>query len=150
VTSDEGAGDDWPELRRRILAADVFILGTPIWLGHPSSICQRVMERLDAFLGETDDAGRMPSFGKVACAAVVGNEDGAHHVSAEIFQGLNDLGFSLAPNAVTYWVGEAMQGQDFKDLPQTPDKVQQTTRSMARNALHLAGLLRDAQYPGSA
>lgn len=150
VTSDEGAGDDWPELRRRILAADVFILGTPIWLGHPSSICQRVMERLDAFLGETDDAGRMPSFGKVACAAVVGNEDGAHHVSAEIFQGLNDLGFSLAPNAVTYWVGEAMQGQDFKDLPQTPDKVQQTTCSMARNALHLAGLLRDAQYPGSA
>ncbi len=51
---------------------------------------------------------------------------------------------------MTYWVGEAMQGQDFKDLPQTPDKVQQTTRSMARNALHLAGLLRDAQYPGSA
>src|SRR5690606_14007877 len=70
VTSDEGEGDDWPRIRERILAADIFILGTPIWLGHPSSVCQRVLERLDAFLGETDEAGRMVSYDRVAGVAV--------------------------------------------------------------------------------
>src|SRR5690606_15935289 len=76
VTSDEGAGDDWPELRAKILAHDILIFGTPVWLGQLSSIGKRVLERMDAFLRETDDKGRMPSFGKVAVAAVVGNEDG--------------------------------------------------------------------------
>ena len=71
VTSDEGEGDDWPDIRRRILAADILIFGTSIWLGQMSSIAKRVTERMDAFLGETDDAGRMPSYGKVAVAAIV-------------------------------------------------------------------------------
>ena len=91
VTSDEGPGDAWPDLRRRILAADILIVGTPIWLGQPSSVCKRVLERMDAFLSETDEAGRMVSFGKVAAVAVVGNEDGAHHVCAELYQALNDV-----------------------------------------------------------
>ena len=64
VTSDEGEGDDWPDLRRRILDADILVLGTPIWLGQPSSVAKRVLERMDAFLGETDDGGRMPSYGR--------------------------------------------------------------------------------------
>ncbi|EIK54514.1 hypothetical protein YO5_17150 [Stutzerimonas stutzeri TS44] len=148
VRSDEGNGDEWPLLRGKILAADIFLLGTPIWLGHPSSLCQRVLERLDAFLGETDATGRMPSYGKVAGVAVVGNEDGAHHVSAQLYQGLNDVGFSLPANAVTYWVGEAMQGKDYKDLPATPDKVAQTIDTLARNGIHLAQLLKTAPYPG--
>jgi multimeric flavodoxin WrbA len=108
VTSDEGQGDAWPALRRRILAADILIVGTPIWLGQPSSVCKRVLERMDAFLSETDEAGRMVSFGEVAAVAVVGNEDGAHHVCAELYQALNDVGFSIAATAGTYWVGEAM------------------------------------------
>jgi multimeric flavodoxin WrbA len=72
VLSNEGEGDEWPELRSKLLAADIFILGTPIWLGQPSSIAKRVVERMDAFLSETDDAGRMPPAGKVAIVAVVG------------------------------------------------------------------------------
>lgn len=147
VTSDEGPGDQWPELRRRVLAADILILGTPIWLGHPSSVCQRVLERMDAFLGEMDDGNRMITYGKVAGVAVVGNEDGAHHVSAELFQALNDVGFSLPASAVTYWVGEAMQKTDFRDLPSTPDKTAQTTRELALNCMHLAQLLRTSPYP---
>ncbi|OZI16090.1 NADPH-dependent oxidoreductase [Bordetella genomosp. 7] len=147
VTSDEGPGDQWPELRRRVLAADILILGTPIWLGHPSSVCQRVLERMDAFLGEMDDGNRMVTYGKVAGVAVVGNEDGAHHVSAELFQALNDVGFSLPASAVTYWVGEAMQKTDFRDLPSTPDKTAQTTRELALNCMHLAQLLRTSPYP---
>lgn len=148
VTSDEGDGDAWPGLRARILAADILLIGTPIWLGQPSSVCKRVLERLDAFLGETDDGGRMPSYGKVACVAVVGNEDGAHHVHSEVFQALNDVGFSIAANAGTYWVGEAMQAVDYKDLDERPEKTWSATRMMARNAAHLSRLLTAAQYPG--
>jgi multimeric flavodoxin WrbA len=147
VTSDEGDGDEWPSLRRRILDADILVLGTPIWLGQPSSVAKRVLERMDAFLGETDDAGRMVSFGRVAIVAVVGNEDGAHHVSAELYQALNDVGFTLAPVAVTYWVGEAMQGVDYKDKLPRPEKTAAATVGAARNAVHLARLLQDSPYP---
>lgn len=148
VTSDEGDGDEWPAIRRQILDADILVLGTPIWLGHPSSVAARVLERMDAFLGETDDAGRMVSYGRVAMVAVVGNEDGAHHVSAELFQGLNDVGFSLAANAVTYWVGEAMQGTDYKDLDTRPDTTANATAMAVRNTVHLARLLKESAYPG--
>lgn len=86
VTSDEGPGDDWPALRQRILGADILLVGTPIWLGQPSSVCKRVLERMNAFLSETNEQGRMVSFGKVAAVAVVGNEDGAHHVCAELYR----------------------------------------------------------------
>ena len=84
VRSDEGDGDEWPGLRRRILDADILVFGTPIWLGQPSSIAKRVTERMDAFLGETDDRGRMVSFDRVALVAVVGNEDGAHRLGRAV------------------------------------------------------------------
>jgi multimeric flavodoxin WrbA len=149
VTSDEGDGDDWPELRARILAADLFVVTTPIWLGHPASVCQMVLERLDAFLGEDDDRGRMISYDRVALVGVVGNEDGAHHVGAELFQGLNDVGFTLAATAMTYWVGEAMQKTDFQDVSPLPEKTLSTADTMVRNAVHLARRLRAEPYPAS-
>lgn len=148
VRSDEGEGDDWPTLRRQILDADIMLLGTPVWLGQPSSVCKRVLERMDAFLGETDDKGRMVSYGGVAGVCVVGNEDGAHHVSAELYQALNDVGYTLAPNAVSYWVGEAMHATDFKDLDKIPDKVDKAAGMLARNAAHLAHFLKASAYPG--
>lgn len=148
VTSDEGEGDEWPALRERILAADILILGTPIWLGQPSSVCKRALERMDAFLSETDEEGRMVSYDRVAAIAVVGNEDGAHHVSAELYQALNDVGFSLAPNAVAYWVGEAMGKVDFRDLKETPETVTNAVAMLSRNAVHLARLLKARRYPG--
>lgn len=147
VTSDEGEGDDWPAVRRQILDADIFVLGTPIWVGHPSSFAQRVIERLDAFLGEEDEQGRMISYDRVALVAVVGNEDGAHHVTAELFQGLNDVGFTIPANGMTYWVGEAMQATDYKDLPSGSEKTAAATRAAAANAAHLARLLQASGYP---
>ncbi|WP_405455363.1 NAD(P)H-dependent oxidoreductase [Streptomyces sp. NBC_00101] len=149
VGLDMGDGDGWPALRAKVLAADILLLATPIWLGHPSSLCQRVLERLDAELSESDDQGRLLTYGKVAAVAVVGNEDGAHKVSADLFQGLDDVGFSLAPGAVTYWVGEAMRGTDYQDLEETPDAVASTTRTLAANTVHLARLLADHPYPAS-
>lgn len=148
VTSDEGPGDAWPELREKVLAADILVIGTPIWLGQPSSLCKRVLERMDAFLGETDAQGRMVSYGRVALVAVVGNEDGAHHVAAECFQALSDVGFTVPANGMTYWVGEAMGGTDYQDLKSPRDKTAKATAMAARNGAHLAGLLRRSAYPG--
>lgn len=148
VSSDEGDGDDWPDIRRRILEADILIFGTPIWLGHMSSFAQKVLERMDAFLGEADDNGRYPSFSKVAVAAIVGNEDGAHAVTADLFQGLNDEGWTIPAASACYWVGEAMQSTDLKDLETVPDKVTQTAAMVAANAAHLARLLSAQPYAG--
>lgn len=150
VTSDEGKGDAWPGLRERILGHDILIFGTPVWLGQMSSIAKRVCERMDAFLGEADDAGRMPSFGKVAVAAVVGNEDGAHAISASLYQALVDVGWTIPPSGTCYWVGEAMGSVDFKDLEHRPRKVTETAKLVASGAAHLAGLLKANPYPGSA
>lgn len=148
VSSDEGDGDAWPAIREKILAADILILGTPIWMGQPGSIAKRVLERMDAFLDETDDAGRMPSYSKVAVAAVVGNEDGAHNVCAQLFQALNDVGWTIPAVAGCYWVGEAMGSTDFKDLKATPRAVSKTAGMVARNAAHLAALLKANPFPG--
>lgn len=148
VTSDEGNGDAWPGIRRKILDADILVMGTPIWMGQPSSVCKRALERMDAFLEEKDDKGRMVSYGRVAAVAVVGNEDGAHHVSAELFQALNDVGFTIPANAVTYWVGEAMGSINFVDLEEIPEVVRSTLDLVARNAVHAARLFKDRPYPG--
>jgi hypothetical protein len=108
-----------------------------------------VLERLDAFLGEKDDEGRMISVDRVALVAVVGNEDGAHHVAAELFQGLNDVGFTVPANGMTYWVGEAMHGTDYIDLPHGSEKTSAATKTAAANAAHLAQLLATSRYPAT-
>lgn len=147
VQVDMGDGDEWPHIRQQILDSDILLLATPIWVGHPSSMAQKVIERLDAELAETDDQGRLLTYGKVALVAVVGNEDGAHKVCADMFQALNDVGFTIPANGSTYWVGEAMQKTDYKDLTEIPEMVSNATRSAAVNAVHLAHLLRSAEYP---
>jgi multimeric flavodoxin WrbA len=148
VSSDEGAGDDWPGLRERIVAADILMIGAPIWLGQPSSVAKRVLERLDAFLGEKDERGRMPSYGKIAIAVVVGNEDGAHHCAAEINQALTEVGFTTPAGGATYWVGEAMSSVNYKDLPETPKALAGWSPMLASNTAHLARLLKREPYPG--
>ena len=147
VETDMGDGDAWPGIRERILAADILVLATPIWMGQPSSVAKRVLERLDAELSETKEDGTPSMFGKVAVVAVVGNEDGAHNVSADAFQALNDVGFTIPAQGVTYWVGEAMQQLDYQDKKGATPKTAETTALVARNAAHLVRLMRDAPYP---
>ena len=148
VTSDEGEGDAWPAIREKVLAADILIVGTPIWMGQTSSVTKRALERMDAFLSETDEQGRMVSYGRVAAVAVVGNEDDAHNVSADVYQALNDVGFTIPANAVAYWVGEAMGSTNFVDLKTVPDTVTTMVDMLVRNTVHLAGLLKASEYPG--
>lgn len=149
VELDMGGGDQWPQIRRQLMDADILVLATPTWMGQHSSVCQRVLERLDAELSETDDQGRPLTFGKVAVAVVVGNEDGAHHISGILFQGLNDVGFTIPAQGVTYWNGEAMHATDYKDLDETPEKTASATATAATNAVHLARLLKASGYPAA-
>lgn len=148
VSSDEGGGDEWPALREKIVACDILLVGAPVWMGQPSSVAKRALERMDAFLSETDERGRTPAYGKVAAVAVIGNEDGAHHVSAELFQALADVGFTIAAGGPSYWVGEAMGTTDYKDLESIPEAVANATKMLVENTLHLAALLKTQPYPG--
>jgi len=147
VQRDMGVGDAWPQLLERVLDNDIVVVATPIWLGHPSSVAQRLLERLDAELAETDERGNPSMSGKVAVTAIVGNEDGAHKVTADLFQALVDIGFTVPAQGSTYWVGEAMQGVDYIDLDAPPDAIAHATTVLARNATHLATQLRDNPYP---
>lgn len=147
VEKDMGAGDAWPTIRERVLAADIVVLSTPTWMGHMSSVAQRVLERLNAEGSETDEAGRPVLFGKVGVVAVVGNEDGAHKIVADTFQAMNDVGLSIPAQGCTYWNNEAMNPKDYLDLDETPEAVASTTATLARNAAHLARVLRASGYP---
>ena len=148
VEADMGDGDQWPQIRAKILDADILVVATPTWMGHLSSVAARVLERLDAELSETDEAGNPVVQGKVAVAVVVGNEDGAHKITADLYQALNDVGFSIPSQGGTYWNGEAMHTVDYQDLDETPDEVAGATAGAARNAVHLATLLKANPYPG--
>jgi multimeric flavodoxin WrbA len=103
VESDLGEGDDWPGIRQRILDADILVVATPTWLGQPSSVAKRVLERMDAMLAETDDAGRPVAYNHVAGVVVTGNGDGAHHVISEVSGALVDIGFTIPGQSWTYW-----------------------------------------------
>ncbi|MET0715867.1 MAG: flavodoxin, partial [Mycetocola sp.] len=107
----------------------------------------RVVERLDAELSETDADGRPILYDKVALVAVVGNEDGAHKISADLFQALNDYGYTIPAQGVSYWNGEAMHTTDYKDLDSTPEVTASALSAAVSNAVHLAGLLKTGHYP---
>jgi multimeric flavodoxin WrbA len=146
VEVDMGDGDAWPGIREKLLAADILVVSTPTWVGHMSSVAQRVLERLDGELSETDDTGRPLISGKVAAVAVVGNEDGAHKIIADLMQGLDDVGFTIPAQAATYWNDQAMGSTDYKDLDETPEAVASTTATLAANTAHLARLLKASPY----
>jgi multimeric flavodoxin WrbA len=147
VEVDMKNGDDWPEIREKIMDADILIMATPTWVGQMSSEALRAIERLDAELSETDAEGRFMTYPKVAAVAIVGNEDGAHKITADLFQALNDVGFTVAANAATYWNGEAMQTTDYIDLKEVPEAVAKANKMVAANTSHLARLLKAEKYP---
>jgi multimeric flavodoxin WrbA len=147
VETDMGDGDQWPQIRAKILEADILVMCSPTWMGHMSSVAQRVLERLDAELSETDAAGRPILYDKVGVAVVLGNEDGAHKITADLYQALNDVGFTIPAQGGTYWNGEAMHTVDYQDLDETPEQTASATAGLARNAVHLATALKSSPYP---
>ena len=147
VEADMGDGDDWPAIRDQVLASDILVFVSPTWMGHMSSVAQRVLERLDAELSVEGDDGNPILYGKVAVVGVVGNEDGAHKITADLYQALNDVGFTIPAQGGTYWNGEAMQQTDYLELEETPEPVASAMSSAAANAAHLARTLKGAPYP---
>jgi multimeric flavodoxin WrbA len=141
VSSDEGDGDEWPRVRERILASEILIVASPTWLGRPSSVAQRALERMDAMLSETDDKGRPVAYNRVAGVVVTGNEDGAHHVISEIAGALIDIGFTVPGQAWTYWNMGPGPGPSYLDSDDGHDWSRSTGEAAARNLVAVARAL---------
>jgi multimeric flavodoxin WrbA len=141
VESDLGDGDQWPEVRERVVSSEILVMASPTWLGRPSSIAQRALERMDAMLAETDDEGRPIAYNRVAGVVVTGNEDGAHHVISEISGALNDIGFTVPGQAWTYWNRGPGPGDDYLDAKQGHPWSHSTGAAAAQNLLACARAL---------
>ena len=148
VTSDEGDGDEWPGILEKILAADILILGMPIWFGVRSSVAQLVIERLDGTYNDTNEVGQYPLYNTVAGVVVTGNEDGAHDCAGTTLFNLSHLGCTIPPNADTYWVGEAGPGPSFIDAKGWDHAYTRKTAGwMAHNVVHFARMLKERPIP---
>lgn len=141
------ASDDWPALTERVLAADILVLGTPIWLGDKSSVATRVVERLYSLSGWLNDEQQSVFYGKVGGVIVTGNEDGIKHVAMNVLYSLGHVGYTIPPQADAGWIGEAGPGPSYLDEgsggPEN-DFTQRNTRIMAWNLMHVASMLKQA------
>ncbi len=148
--SEHGLHDDWPGVYEKVRAADILIIGTPIWLGERSSVCTRVIERLYAQSGQLNEKGQYSFYGKVGGCIVTGNEDGIKHVAMGVLYSLQHLGYTIPPQADAGWIGEAGPGPSYGDeSPDGPvgsdnDFTKRNTTFMTWNQLHLARLLKNA------
>jgi multimeric flavodoxin WrbA len=141
VETDLGEGDDWPRIHDAILGAEILVVATPTWVGHPSSLAQRALERMDAMISETDDQERPVAYNRVAGVVVTGNEDGAHHVISEVTGGLMDIGFTIPAQAWTYWNRGPGPGPSYSDTDEGHDWSASTGRAMAQNLVAVATAL---------
>lgn len=140
-------GDARPAIHEKLLAADILIMATPTWLGQPSSETKRALERMDAMLSETDDDGVPVAYNKVAGVVVVGNEDGAHHVIADVAQALFDIGYTVPGQAWTYWNKGPGPGEEVYLTAVDTEWTDRTGRTAARNILAVARALRVSPIP---
>lgn len=139
--------DEWPPIQEKVMAADILVIGTPIWLGEKSSVATMVVERLYASSHILNEHGQYAYYGKVGGCIVTGNEDGAKHCSMNLLYSMQHLGYSIPPQADAAWLGEAGPGPSYMDEgsggPQN-DFTQRNTTFMTWNLLHLARMLKDA------
>ena len=139
--------DEWPEIFDKVLAADILVLLSPIWLGEKSSVCTRVIERLYGNSHLLNDEGQWAYYGRVGGCIITGNEDGAKHCAMNILYSLQHLGFAIPPQADSCWLGEAGPGPSYLDPgsggPEN-DFTNRNTAFLTWNLLHLARMLKDA------
>jgi multimeric flavodoxin WrbA len=147
VESDMGDGDEWPAIREKVVGSEILVMVTPTWLGRPSSVAQRVLERMDAMLAETDDEERPVAYNRVAGVVVTGNEDGAHHVISEIGGALGDIGFTIPGQSWTYWNRGPGPGDDYLDAKQGHPWSESTGKAAAANLLAAARALEATPIP---
>lgn len=147
VLTDEGEGDEWPPIHDKIVNADILILASPTWMGQPSSVAKRVLERMDAMFSEKDDQGRYIAYNKVAGFICTGNEDGAHHVIGEMAIALIDVGFTVPGQAWTYWNKGPGPGESYLQTDYRHDWSIQTGKAAAHNLVAVAKALKQTPIP---
>ncbi len=146
MTEHGADSDEWPALFERVMAADVLVLMTPIWLGQISSVCARVIERLYGNSSQLNAAGQYAYYGKVAGCLVTGNEDGVKHCSMAVLYSLQHLGYTIPPQADAGWIGEVGPGPSYLDVGSGgPDNdfTNRNTTFMTWNLMHTARMLKD-------
>jgi multimeric flavodoxin WrbA len=139
--------DEWPQLQERVLAADILVLATPIWLGEKSSVCTRVIERLYGDSSELNEAGQYAYYGRVGGCLVTGNEDGIKHCAMNILYSLQHLGYTIPPQADAGWIGEAGPGPSYLDPDSGGPENEFTNRNttfMTWNLIHVGRMLKQA------
>ncbi|MBQ0768552.1 MAG: flavodoxin family protein [Bizionia sp.] len=145
--------DEWPSLFERIFKADILIIGTPIWLGEKSSVAQKLIERLYAMSGKTNDKGQYLFYGKTAGCVITGNEDGIKHCAMGILYSLQHVGYTIPPQADCGWIGKVGPGPSYGDtewkgeplknpIGFNSDFTNRNTTFMTYNLLHLAAMLK--------
>lgn len=145
MTAHGWACDDWPAIADRVLAADILVIGTPIWLGDKSSVCTRVIERLYSLSGKLNDKDQSLYYGRVGGVIVTGNEDGIKHIAMNVLYSLQHLGYVIPPQADAGWIGEAGPGPSYLDDGSGGPSnafTQRNTRIMTWNLMHLAMMLK--------
>ncbi|GAA4341709.1 flavodoxin family protein [Mucilaginibacter gynuensis] len=147
TSSDEGNGDEWPAILNKIKQCDIFIVGSPIWMGHLSSTAQHVIERLDAVFHEDELAdestGQYFTYNKVAGCLITGNEDGAHSSAAQFLWAMQEAGFTIPPNVNAYWVGLAGGDKDYVEAGgEKYFYTNYTLQYMVANLVYFAKLLK--------
>lgn len=149
ISSDEGEGDEWPEILDKVRACNILIIGTPIWFGVRSSIAQLVIERLDGTYDEGDpETGQFPLYNKVAGVIVTGNEDGAHDAAGTTLFNLSHLGCVIPPNSDSYWVGTAGPGPSYIEAGgERHLYTNKTIRYLVNNTAFFARLMQDNPIP---
>ena len=142
--------DDWPALWKRVQAADILVVGTPLWLGEESSVCRVLIERLYGMSGMLNDKGQSIFYGKTGGCVITGNEDGIKHAAMTVLYALGHLGYTIPPQADCGWIGEAGPGPSYGDevdgRPAGFDNefTQRNTTIMTWNLMHLALMLKTA------
>jgi multimeric flavodoxin WrbA len=147
MTEHGWASDDWPQLWPRVYGADILVIAGPIWLGDNSSVTKRIIERLYAHSGETNEVGQYTYYGRVAGALITGNEDGVKHCTSNILYSLQHIGYVIPPQADAGWIGEVGPGPSYLDPgsggPEN-DFTNRNTTFMTWNLMHLARMLKKA------
>ncbi|PTL40061.1 flavodoxin family protein [Alkalicoccus saliphilus] len=144
---DMGNGDQWPDIMKKVMQAEILIVGTPVWIGEKSSVATLAMERLYASSGELNDSGQSIYYNKVGGAVITGNEDGAKESAKSILYGLSHIGFTVPPNVDAYWVGEAGPGPSYLDTERDNAFTLRNTRIMSYNLVHFARMFQSAPIP---
>ena len=139
--------DEWPEISEKVMASDILVIGSLIWLGEKTSVCTRVIERLYAGSHLLNEAGQYAYYGRVGGCLITGNEDGAKHCAMNILYSLQHLGYVIPPQADAAWLGEVGPGPSYLDPgsggPEN-DFTNRNTTFMTWNLMHLARTLKDA------